>query len=106
MHGRRDSPIIGAGLYVDNEIGAATAIMGRSNTDYRLSLVVELMRQKSTKKACEEAHACIVNLTQKRNKNLKDIQVGFIALNKNGEYGSYCIQVVLIMQYMMQQEIA
>jgi len=33
-----------------------------------------------------------VNLTRKRNKNLKDIQVGFIALNKKGEYGSYCIQ--------------
>jgi hypothetical protein len=28
--------------------------------------------------------SCIVNLTQKRNKNLKDIQVGFIALNKMG----------------------
>ena len=51
------------------------------------------MRQgKSPQKACEEAVARIVKLTQNRGKNLKDIQVGFIALNKQGEYGSYCIQ--------------
>ena len=96
MHGRLgDSPIIGAGLYVDNEIGAATAT-GHGEEVIRISgchLVVELMRQgKSPQKACEEAVARIVNLTLKRNKNLKDIQVGFIALNKKGEYGSYCIQ--------------
>lgn len=96
MHGRvGDSPIIGAGLYVDNEIGAATAT-GHGEEVIRISgchLVVELMRQgKSPQKACEEAVARIVKLTKNRNKELKDIQVGFIALNKNGEYGSYCIQ--------------
>jgi N4-(beta-N-acetylglucosaminyl)-L-asparaginase len=96
MHGRvGDSPIIGAGLYVDNEIGAATAT-GHGEEVIRISgchLVVELMRQgKSPQKACEEAVARIVKLTKNRNKNLKDIQVGFIALNKNGEYGAYCIQ--------------
>ena len=96
MHGRvGDSPIIGAGLYVDNEIGAATAT-GHGEEVIRISgchLVVELMRQgKSPQKACEEAVDRIVKLTKNRNKNLKDIQVGFIALNKQGEYGSYCIQ--------------
>jgi N4-(beta-N-acetylglucosaminyl)-L-asparaginase len=96
MHGRvGDSPIIGAGLYVDNEIGAATAT-GHGEEVIRISgchLVVELMRQgKSPQKACEEAVARIVKLTKNRNKDLKDIQVGFIALNKAGEYGSYCIQ--------------
>lgn len=96
MHGRvGDSPIIGAGLYVDNEIGAATAT-GHGEEVIRISgchLVVELMRQgKSPQKACEEAVSRIVNLTKNRGKNLKDIQVGFIALNKKGEYGSYCIQ--------------
>lgn len=96
MHGRvGDSPIIGAGLYVDNEIGAATAT-GHGEEVIRITgchLVVELMRQgKSPQKACEEAVARIVKLTKNRNKELKDIQVGFIALNKNGEYGSYCIQ--------------
>lgn len=96
MHGRvGDSPIIGAGLYVDNEIGAATAT-GHGEEVIRITgchLVVELMRQgKSPQKACEEAVARIVKLTKNRNKNLKDIQVGFIALNKKGEYGAYCIQ--------------
>ena len=96
MHGRvGDSPIIGAGLYVDNEIGAATAT-GHGEEVIRIvgcHLVVELMRQgKSPQKACEEAVARIVKLTKNRNKNLKDIQVGFIALNKKGEYGAYCIQ--------------
>ncbi|NHN27625.1 N(4)-(beta-N-acetylglucosaminyl)-L-asparaginase [Flavobacterium jejuense] len=96
MHGRvGDSPIIGAGLYVDNEIGAATAT-GHGEEVIRIAgchLVVELMRQgKSPQKACEEAVTRIVKLTKNRNKDLKDIQVGFIALNKKGEYGAYCIQ--------------
>lgn len=96
MHGRvGDSPIIGAGLYVDNETGAATAT-GHGEEVIRIAgchLVVELMRQgKSPRKACEEAVMRIVNITKNRNKNLKDIQVGFIALNKKGEYGSYCVQ--------------
>lgn len=96
MHGRvGDSPIIGAGLYVDNEIGAATAT-GHGEEVIRITgchLVVELMRQGlSPQKACEEAVMRIVKLTQNRSKELKDIQVGFIALNKKGEYGSYCVQ--------------
>ena len=96
MHGRvGDSPIIGAGLYVDNEIGAATAT-GHGEEVIRITgchLVVELMRQGlSPQNACEEAVMRIVKLTKNRGKELKDIQVGFIALNKKGEYGSYCIQ--------------
>lgn len=96
MHGRvGDSPIIGAGLYVDNEIGAATAT-GHGEEVIRIAgchLVVELMRQgKSPQNACEEAVSRIVKLTKSRNKNLKDIQVGFIALDKQGNYGAYCIQ--------------
>jgi N4-(beta-N-acetylglucosaminyl)-L-asparaginase len=96
MHGRvGDSPIIGAGLYVDNEIGAATAT-GHGEEVIRIAgshLVVELMRQgKSPQQACEEAVHRIIKLTKARNKNLSDIQVGFIALNKSGEVGSYCIQ--------------
>jgi N4-(beta-N-acetylglucosaminyl)-L-asparaginase len=96
MHGRvGDSPIIGAGLYVDNEIGAATAT-GHGEEVIRIAgchLVVELMRQgNSPQKACEEAVARVVKLMKLRKKELKDIQVGFIALNKNGEYGSYCVQ--------------
>ena len=96
MHGRvGDSPIIGAGLYVDNEIGAATAT-GHGEEVIRIAgchLVVELMRQGRTpKEAAKEAAERIIKITANRKKNLKDIQVGFIALNKNGEYGAYCIQ--------------
>ncbi|WP_300670254.1 N(4)-(beta-N-acetylglucosaminyl)-L-asparaginase [Soonwooa sp.] len=96
MHGRvGDSPIIGAGLFVDNEVGAATAT-GHGEEVIRTvgtHLVVELMRQGRTpQKACKEAVERIVNIAKRRGKNLKDIQVGFIALNKKGEYGAYCIQ--------------
>ena len=96
MHGRvGDSPIIGAGLYVDNEIGAATAT-GHGEEVIRIAgchLVVELMRQgKSPQEACQEAVLRIIKLTQRRNKDLKDIQVGFIALNKQGAHGAYCVQ--------------
>lgn len=96
MHGRvGDSPIIGAGLFVDNEVGAATAT-GHGEEVIRTvgtHLVVELMRQgRNPQQACKEAVERIVKITQRRNKNLKDIQVGFIAINKKREYGSYCIQ--------------
>lgn len=96
MHGRiGDSPIIGAGLYVDNEIGAATAT-GHGEEVIRTvgsHLVVELMRQgKSPQTACEEAVTRIIKLLKNRHQEIQDIQVGFIALNKNGEYGAYCIQ--------------
>ena len=74
MHGRvGDSPIIGAGLYVDNEIGAATAT-GHGEEVIRITgchLVVELMRQGlSPQKACEEAVMRIVKLTKNRGKEL------------------------------------
>ncbi len=96
MHGRvGDSPIIGAGLYVDNEVGAATAT-GHGEEVIRTvgsHLVVELMRQgRSPESACKEAVERIVKLVQRRGKSLKDIQIGFIALNKRGEYGAYCLQ--------------
>lgn len=96
MHGRvGDSPVIGAGLFVDNEVGAATAT-GHGEEVIRTvgtHLVVELMRQgRNPQEACKEAVGRIVKITQRRKKNLKDIQVGFIAINKKGEYGSYCIQ--------------
>ena len=95
MHGRvGDSPIIGAGLYVDNEIGAVTAT-GHGEEVIRIAgshLVVELMRQGySPENACKEAVNRIIKLTQSRKKDLKNIQIGFIAINKQGEYGSYCI---------------
>jgi N4-(beta-N-acetylglucosaminyl)-L-asparaginase len=93
MHGRvGDSPIIGAGLYVDNEIGAATST-GLGEEVVRVvgcHLVVELMRQGRTpEEACREA---VERILKKKPDTAKEIQVGFLALNKNGEYGAYCLQ--------------
>ena len=86
-----DSPIIGSGLFVDNEIGAAVATgLGEEVVKTVGSfLVVELMRQgKSPQEACEEA---IQRIVTKPNSNYKNFQVGYIAVNKNGETGSYSI---------------
>jgi N4-(beta-N-acetylglucosaminyl)-L-asparaginase len=93
MHGRvGDSPIIGAGLYVDNEVGAATS-SGVGEEVIRIvgsHLVVELMRHgMSPELACKEAVTRIVKRSSERSKN---IQVGFVALNKKGEYGGYSLQ--------------
>ena len=85
-----DSPIIGSGLYVDNEIGAATATgLGEEVLKTVGSfLIVELIRQgKSPQQACEEAIDRIVN----KNPNHKDFQVGYIAMNKQGDVGYYGI---------------
>ena len=93
IHGRvGDSPVIGAGLYVDNEIGAATAT-GVGEEVIRIvgaHLIVELMRQGySPEAACKEGVERII----KRNPSkAKEVQVGFLALNKKGEFGAYCLQ--------------
>lgn len=94
MRGRLgDSPIIGAGLFVDNEAGAATAT-GQGEDVIRICgshLVVELMRQGlSPEAACKKAVERIIKI--KGPAKAKEIQVGFIAINKQGEYGGYCIQ--------------
>ncbi len=93
MHGRvGDSPIIGAGLYVDNEIGGATSTGVGEEVIRTVGsfLVVELMRQGySPEEACKEA---VMRIVKKKPDIAKDIQVGFLALNKQGEYGSYALQ--------------
>jgi L-asparaginase/N4-(beta-N-acetylglucosaminyl)-L-asparaginase len=91
MHGRvGDSPIIGAGLYVDNEFGAAAAT-GVGEAVIRAVgsfLVVELMRQgHSPQEACEQA----IQRVKEKNPNWREIQVGFIALDKQGRYGAAAI---------------
>ncbi len=96
MHGRiGDSPIIGAGLFVDNEVGAATAT-GHGEEVVRVvgsHLVVELMRNGlSPQEACEEAVKRIKKKFELRNMDMKETQIGFIALNKNGEVGAFCLQ--------------
>ena len=93
IHGRvGDSPIIGAGLFVDNEVGAATST-GVGEEVMRICgthLVVEYMRQgNSPESACRKAVERIVNRDPAK---AKTFQVGFLALNKNGDYGAYSIQ--------------
>lgn len=92
MRGRvGDSPIIGAGLYVDNAVGAATAT-GQGEEVIRICgsfLVVELMRQGySPEQACKKAVERIQRVTPK---DPKKIQIGFIAINKAGQYGGYAL---------------
>lgn len=92
MHGRvGDSPIIGAGLFVDEEVGAATAT-GLGEEVIRICgafLIVELMRQGRTpQEACEEA----VRRAVSKSKDIDNTQIGFLALNKSGEYGAFAIR--------------
>ncbi len=93
MRGRvGDSPIIGAGLFVDNEVGAATS-SGQGEEVIRVCgthLVVELMRTGlSPEAACKKAVERIVKPNPER---AKTFQVGFIAINKQGEVGAYSVQ--------------
>jgi len=86
-----DSPIIGSGLFVDNEIGAcvATGLGEEVVKTVGSFLVVELMRQgKTPQEACEEA---ISRIVKKPNSDYKNFQVGYIAVNKQGETGSFAI---------------
>lgn len=92
MRGRLgDSPIIGAGLFVDNEIGACVAT-GQGEEVIRIAgshLVVEMMRLgKSPEEACKIACERIVKINPEKAKNF---QVGFIALNKAGDFGAFAI---------------
>jgi N4-(beta-N-acetylglucosaminyl)-L-asparaginase len=93
LHGRvGDSPIIGAGLYVDNEVGGATSTGVGEEVIRNVGsfLVVELMRQGySPEDACKEA---VMRIIKKKPQTAKGIQVGFLAINKKGEYGAYAIQ--------------
>lgn len=92
MHGRvGDSPLIGSGLFVDNEVGAAAGT-GLGEEIIRVAgshLVVENMRRgDDPETACRKAVERIVQ----KNDSVEDVQVGFIAINKQGEFGGYSIQ--------------
>lgn len=93
-----DSPIIGAGLYVDNEIGAAGST-GRGEANLitcNSVMIVEWMGQgKSPEEAC--LMACKRIVEHNKMKRLQDSEgrpnfnVTFYAINKRGEYGSAAI---------------
>jgi len=86
-----DSPIIGAGLFVDNEVGACTAT-GQGEDVIRVAgshSVVELMRQGlSPEAACKKIIERIVKIKGEKSKS---IQVAFLAVNKKGQVGAYSI---------------
>jgi N4-(beta-N-acetylglucosaminyl)-L-asparaginase len=93
LHGRvGDSPIIGAGLYVDGDVGAATST-GVGEEVIRIAgsfLVVELMRQgRSAQQACREA---VLRIARRRPKVAREIQVGFLALDRRGGVGAFALQ--------------
>jgi N4-(beta-N-acetylglucosaminyl)-L-asparaginase len=91
MHGRvGDSPIIGAGLFVDGEVGAATAT-GVGEEMIRIAgshTIVELMRHgRSPQQACEEAIKRVIKKNGEA--RAKELSVAFLALSKDGELGAY-----------------
>jgi N4-(beta-N-acetylglucosaminyl)-L-asparaginase len=91
IHGRvGDSPIIGAGMFVDNEVGGACATGVGELVMKTLGsfLIVEQMKQgKTPQQACVEA---VHRITARY--DYKKSQVGFLAVNKQGEVGAYSIQ--------------
>ena len=92
MRGRvGDSPIIGAGLYVDNEIGAATST-GLGEAVIKIAgsfLIVELMRSgKSPQQACELAVKRVFE-KQPKYKDTEGFLVAFLAISKRGEIGAF-----------------
>lgn len=107
LHGRvGDSPIIGAGLYVDGEVGGATAT-GRGEECIRACgsfLVVEMMRMgKSPQEACEIAAKRVIKMNMMSHKNRdSNFQIGFIALNVKGEYGAISVRDGF--QYALQKD--
>ncbi|MDM7922572.1 MAG: N(4)-(beta-N-acetylglucosaminyl)-L-asparaginase, partial [Pyrinomonadaceae bacterium] len=93
MHGRvGDSPIIGAGLFVDNEVGAATS-SGVGEEVIRICgthTVIEQMRfGRTPEQACREA---IRRVVKRDPAKAKEFQVGFVAISRRGEIGAFAVQ--------------
>jgi N4-(beta-N-acetylglucosaminyl)-L-asparaginase len=84
-----DSPIVGSGLYVDNDVGGAAATgLGEQIMRFCASfLVVELMRAGQP-----PADACrsVVDRILSKPGTRKDVTMGLIALAKGGEWGAAC----------------
>ncbi len=92
MHGRvGDSPIIGAGMFVDNEVGGA-ASTGLGELVLRTLgsfLVVEEMRRGAHPQ--EAVETAVKRIAKKYPEETKEAQVGFIAIDKLGRHGAYGI---------------
>ena len=83
-----DSPIIGSGLYVDNEIGAAGATgTGENVMRYCATFqIVELMRDGISPQTAIER--VIRRIVDKDSKSAAELAINFIALDKTGRYGA------------------
>ena len=93
MRGRvGDSPMIGSGLYVDNEVGACAAT-GQGEDIIRIAgshLVVEFMRNGlSPEEACKQA---VGRLVRMRKDKIGDIQICFLAIDRSGAFGAYSLR--------------
>ncbi|HYL86621.1 MAG TPA: N(4)-(beta-N-acetylglucosaminyl)-L-asparaginase [Candidatus Angelobacter sp.] len=86
-----DSPIIGAGCYVDNEVGAAGST-GKGEENIKICgghTIIEMMRQgKSPTDACLEALARVAHNYKNDKKKLSTFHIFFYALNKDGVHGA------------------
>jgi N4-(beta-N-acetylglucosaminyl)-L-asparaginase len=86
-----DSPVIGAGCYVDGEVGAGGST-GRGEENIRIAgghTIVELMRQgKAPQEACLEALGRIQHNFRSYPERLKMVDINFYATNVAGEYGA------------------
>ncbi|HJS52488.1 MAG TPA: isoaspartyl peptidase/L-asparaginase, partial [Pyrinomonadaceae bacterium] len=87
-----DSPIIGAGLFVDNEVGAATS-SGVGEEVIRICgthTVIEQMRfGRTPEEACREA---VRRVVKRHPAKARELQVGFVALSRKGEIGAFAVQ--------------
>jgi N4-(beta-N-acetylglucosaminyl)-L-asparaginase len=91
-----DSPIVGAGQYCDNEVGAAGST-GRGEANIKVCgafLAVEFMRQgMSPEQSLMKVMERVIAMTEKRLLNEKGrpfFQLEFYAVNKKGEYACAC----------------
>jgi N4-(beta-N-acetylglucosaminyl)-L-asparaginase len=86
-----DSPIIGAGCCVDNEVGAAGST-GKGEENIKISgghIIIEVMRQgKSPTDACMEALGRIAHHYKNDKRKLGTFHIYFYAINKDGLYGA------------------
>jgi N4-(beta-N-acetylglucosaminyl)-L-asparaginase len=86
-----DSPIIGAGLFVDNEVGAAGST-GRGEENIKICgahTIVEMMRKgMSPTDACLEACKRVAWSYNNDKAKLRKFNITFYALNKSGMHGS------------------
>jgi N4-(beta-N-acetylglucosaminyl)-L-asparaginase len=86
-----DSPIIGAGCFVDNEVGAAGST-GKGEENIKIAgghTIVEMMRRgKSPSEACMEAMGRVAHNYKKDKKKLATFHIFFYAINKDGMHGA------------------